>query len=109
MYQGIRARVLELPKLAGRIGWGYDDKIQERVAAWEQRFGEQQTGVDRRSDPSGVRPRSPPCNGGVIFPDQQPLLQRSSWDSNPVIRAYQVGVLSAPCCGWWIGLAEGMV
>jgi hypothetical protein len=30
--------VLELPKLAGRIGWGYGDEIRERVAAWEERF-----------------------------------------------------------------------
>jgi hypothetical protein len=41
LYQGIRKRVLELPKLAGRIGWGYGDEIRDRVAAWEQRFGDQ--------------------------------------------------------------------
>jgi hypothetical protein len=41
LYQGIRERVLALPKLAGRIGWGYGDEIRERVAAWEQRFGEE--------------------------------------------------------------------
>ena len=38
LYWGIRERVLELPKLAGRIGWGYGDEIQERVAVWEERF-----------------------------------------------------------------------
>jgi hypothetical protein len=39
LYQGIRQRVLELPKLAGRIGWGYGDEIRDRVATWEKRFG----------------------------------------------------------------------
>jgi hypothetical protein len=41
LYQGIRERVLELPKLAGRIGWGYGDELRDRVAAWEQRFKEE--------------------------------------------------------------------
>jgi hypothetical protein len=41
LYQGIRERVLELSKLAGRIGWGYGDEIRDRVAAWEGRFGEE--------------------------------------------------------------------
>lgn len=40
LYQGIRERVLELPKLAGRIGWGYGDEIRQTVAEWEGRFGE---------------------------------------------------------------------
>jgi hypothetical protein len=41
LYQGIRERVLELPKLADGIGWGYGDEIQGTVAEWEARFGQQ--------------------------------------------------------------------
>jgi hypothetical protein len=40
LYQGIRERVLELPKLAGRMGWGYGDEIRETVGEWERRFEE---------------------------------------------------------------------
>ena len=40
LYQGIRERLLELPNLAGRIGWGYGDEIRETVGEWEGRFGE---------------------------------------------------------------------
>jgi hypothetical protein len=39
LYQGIRERVLELPKLADRIGWGYGNEIRDRVVTWEKRFG----------------------------------------------------------------------
>jgi hypothetical protein len=38
LYPGIRERVLELPNLAGRIGWGYGDGIRETVDEWESRY-----------------------------------------------------------------------
>ena len=41
LYQGVRERVLELPKLADSIGWGYGDEIQGTVAEWEARFGQE--------------------------------------------------------------------
>ncbi len=41
LYQGIREQVLELPKLAGRIGWGYGDEIRETVNEWESRYAEE--------------------------------------------------------------------
>lgn len=41
LYKGIRERVVELPRLAGRIGWGYGDEVRETVAEWESRYGEE--------------------------------------------------------------------
>ncbi len=40
-YQGIRERVLDLPNMADLIAWGYGDAVQETVAEWEKRFGEE--------------------------------------------------------------------
>jgi len=40
-YRGIRERVLGLPELAGRIGWGYSDEIRETVDEWESRYAEE--------------------------------------------------------------------
>jgi hypothetical protein len=41
LYQGMRARVVELPKLASRIGWGYGDEVRQTVAEWEDLFEEE--------------------------------------------------------------------
>ena len=41
LYAGIRERVVDLPRLADPIGWGYGDEVRETVAEWEGRFGEE--------------------------------------------------------------------
>jgi len=41
LYQGIRERVLKLPKLADCIGWGYGDKIRETVDDWESWYSDE--------------------------------------------------------------------
>jgi hypothetical protein len=41
LYAGIRERVVELPRLADPIGWGYGDEVRETIAEWEGRFGEE--------------------------------------------------------------------
>jgi len=41
LYEGIRERVVELPNLADRIGWGYGDEVRGTVAEWESRYAEE--------------------------------------------------------------------
>ena len=41
LYAGIRERVVDLPRLADPIGWGYGDEVRETVDEWEGRFGEE--------------------------------------------------------------------
>ena len=40
LYEGIQERVVELPNLADRIGWGYGDEVRGTVAEWESRYAE---------------------------------------------------------------------
>jgi hypothetical protein len=41
LYEGIRERVVGLPRLADPIGWGYGDEVRETIAEWESRYAEE--------------------------------------------------------------------
>lgn len=40
LYGHIRDRIVELPNLADRIGWGYGDEVRDTVAEWERQYEE---------------------------------------------------------------------